>query len=1003
MWISLWTKERAALEREVNQDSLSDILHKWNLGTIIGELEDQLHTNDLSKITYTQFLFFTDSDIKGVWKVLKKHWYTPNGLFGYQEAAALVSIISWYHETQKILPNWTPREKMATLVDFDKNGKLQIDKNFYVWELQMDFHAFDSLTAGDLDILFKNLWLWTYVSFSQGMAHNLYVARERFQRALWVMLERGIQPAELMIEWWVEKANDRIYEKREEAVQKIGEEVDKYVLSKLSKLKKLEQDQWIEGITDIEGISRAIKLEAVWLLVSPDSVWVWASFNIEKLPLFFDSLEVWLFLKNDQLVPGIAVSKKLLDKNGFTATWTQAFLVVPVFTGTYTMDQQLDEFQRLYPKKIKGKVGLSPYVSGTYHVIGWWIALSRKDEGTSSGIEEMSQKMFKILEVMWKDIQEWKGFEESSFASLSENKTWDAKLYEEMKSVYDRYAKGKPYEKEFLADMITGYISYYENQLYKNAKGTKATSIWVWGAMIYGIFPILYLTVGGEHISTKWESVIHWVDRSREITRKSLDLGTLGVKEVEYKGHKVLFVPNIENYTWISSSIWSTQAEIVDGNAYISWDLSTFTIDDYTTHEGVYRAIILWEGEKDEKTGRYESTEILDITSSIDGSLKSEEIFQNDLEAIESTKAIRWNLFNIIQYDALNHPKTIGMLKLQKMIFNYKKSGTPALSSLWSQFNRVVTDPGFKEYAKEGWKQWEVDILLDNLSSVKSESEKVLIVQSVASNFMKKSLLQNIDNDPAIEIADGKTIDWYDRKYGRAAYFDRQFKKKFPALLWKIQDARKEWNRVNKDATEYTFQPISDGSIVYTWVESKKRDRSINISGIMSYTWAYNVAKIGRGKDFIEIPWRSPEVVNNLPKRVLENIRVVLNKNGADLKNIQQVKDFINTKQTGWLKVDYTLAFTRMWECLNDSVVIKDITIIKDGKRIKIWATTTGEVYSPSHDVVNWWLVFHWKTERRKNNSWWWNGNSSSNVDTSQPDSNEGNVNVPSDPNAPNI
>jgi hypothetical protein len=40
-------------------------------------------------------------------------------------------------------------------------------------------------------------------------------------------------------------------------------------------------------------------------------------------------------------------------------------------------------------------------------------------------------------------------------------------------------------------------------------------------------------------------------------------------------------------------------------------------------------------------------------------------------------------------------------------------------------------------------------------------------------------------------------------------------------------------------------------------------------------------------------------VVNGLPERVLENIREVLNKNGADLKNIQQVKDFINTKQTG--------------------------------------------------------------------------------------------------------
>jgi hypothetical protein len=31
----------------------------------------------------------------------------------------------------------------------------------------------------------------------------------------------------------------------------------------------------------------------------------------------------------------------------------------------------------------------------------------------------------------------------------------------------------------------------------------------------------------------------------------------------------------------------------------------------------------------------------VDITSSIDGSLKSEEIFQNDLDAIESTEAIR--------------------------------------------------------------------------------------------------------------------------------------------------------------------------------------------------------------------------------------------------------------------------------------------------------------------------------------------------------------------------
>ena len=998
-----WILDLEGLKENLNLDSFFEIIKKMDFHSLEKFYLESEKISDKNNLTKKGGYSYTPFNISELKVLFKEKWYDADGFFFGEEVMSLIALLESFYVTQKRIPGMVPRDRMRLLFDFDSNGKLQIDKNFYVWELQMGFHSFDSLTADNLDILFENLWLWTYESFSQEMGNNLYNSRERFQRALWVIIERGVTPSEIMIKWWVEQANGRIYEEREGVVQKISEEVDKYVESKLSELRKLEEEEWIEGITDIEWISRAIKLEAVWLLASADSVWVWASFNIEKLPAFFDSLEVWLFFKNGQLVPGIAISKKLLEKNGFTATWSQAFLVVPVFTGTYTMDRQIDDFQRLYPKKIKGKVGVSTYASGTYHVVGWGIALNRIDQDTSKGIEKMKEKMSEILEGMWKDIQEWKTFEQSKFASVSENKNGDAKLYEEMKSVYDTYAKGKPYEKEFLDDMIKGYLSYYENQLFKNAEGTKATTIWVWGAMIYWIFPILFLTAWGEHISTKWESVIHSVDRARDITRKSIDLGTLGVKEVEYKGHKVLYVPNIKNYTWISSSIWSTQAEIVDGNAYISWDLSSFSIDDYTTHEGLYRAIILWEGEKNEKTWRYESTEIVDITSSIDGSLKSEEIFQNDLDAIESTEAIRWNLFNIIQFDALNHPKTIGMLKLQKMIFNYKKSWTPALDSVWNQFNRVVTHSGFKEYAKERWTENQVDLLINSLSSVKTESEKVLITQSVASNFMKKSLLQDTDNDPAIEIANGKTIEWYDRKYGRAAYFDKQFKKKFPALLKRIQDAREEWNKTNKDATEYTFQPVADGAVVFTWVESKKRDRSINVSGIMSYTWAYNVAEIGRKKDFIEMPWKSAEVVNGLPERVLENIREVLNKNGADLKNIQQVKDFINTKQTGWLKVDYTLAFTRMWECLNDSVVIKDITIIKDGKRIKIWATTTGEVYSPSHDVVNWWLVFHWKTERRKNNSWWWNGNSSSNVDTSQPDSNEGNVNVPSDPNAPNI
>ena len=53
-----------------------------------------------------------------------------------------------------------------------------------------------------------------------------------------------------------------------------------------------------------------------------------------------------------------------------------------------------------------------------------------------------------------------------------------------------------------------------------------------------------------------------------------------------------------------------------------------------------------------------------------------------------------------------------------------------------------------------------------------------------------------------------------------------------------------------------------------------------------------------------------------------------------------------------------------MWECLNDSVVLKDFTITKDWKEFQIWTATTSEVYSPTHNVVNLWIAFTWDVDK---------------------------------------
>jgi hypothetical protein len=165
----------------------------------------------------------------------------------------------------------------------------------------------------------------------------------------------------------------------------------------------------------------------------------------------------------------------------------------------------------------------------------------------------------------------------------------------------------------------------------------------------------------------------------------------------------------------------------------------------------------------------------------------------------------------------------------------------------------------------------------------------------------------------------------------------------------------------------------------------------------LSYTWAYNIASIQGGKDFIDILGKSQDVIDNLPKRVLENIRHILSENAIQLKNTDEVKHFINRWGNKEVQLDYSLAFTRMGECLNDAVVIKNLKLVRDGKMIQIGATTVWEVYDPNHSVVSWWLAFAEKVEANSEENTSWN-----NQGGATPWSAEWGVSIP-DTNGPNI
>ncbi len=937
LWIKIGTESRLEAMNDVNKSSLNELLKSSNLSQLLGKLETAEKEN---KANVDLHDFSSGAPIDPRRDILRNSGYDPKGLFWDKELVVVTSVIENYVRTQEKIPSLSAKDQIKILFDFDKSGALTIDKNFYVWELQMDFHTFDSLTSDWADTLFKNLGLGTIDSFATKMSTNLFSARETFQRALAVQLNMWIKPSELVKTWWTKEAVNEIYKTREENVKIIGEKVDEHIKTNLKDL------EWVD--------SKAIKLEAIGLILGNGNLWAWASFDIEKMNLFFESLQVWVV----NGIPWITISKDILEKNGFNIKGSLTNIFIPSLSGSYTTQTQIDEFKKLNPNQIDWKTSLSLYAVANHLWKVVWVSFNKVDEDTFAWIEKMTVKMSELLKQVSNDIEAWKSFDESSFWEISENKLEDAQIYNEMKTAYETYAKGTEFSEAFLTDMMQWYLAFYENTLYSNAEWTKLTSIGWWIALLAWFLPIPYLTLWGEHINTNWNETLHSIEREKIITNKEIHIGKVGAIEINHKGKDTLMFEDAGKFN-ISNSTWDTQAERVGNNLYLSWNLSNITINEHTTNKGVEYTIVINWGTKD-SDWLYIDSNLVDITSNAEGlSISDKEIQTYDIDAMKSTESIRTNLFNIIQEDALNHPKTIWMQKLQRMTFDYKRDWEPTLDRVWEQFEKVVNHPWFEIYATQKGSENELPELFHSLSLIKTDNEKALIIQSVSSNFMKKTALQNVDW--VITMKEGQTILEYNKEHNRTKFFDKQFATEFPELLPQIQEARQAWYDSNWDKAEFSFKSISDGSIAFTWVESRRPSWRINVHWIMPYTWAYNIASTG-WKDFINIDWKSKEVINSIPNRVLENIKISLNNVWANLSNTQDVKDFINNWWDNWIKVDYKLAFAKMWECLNDAVVLRDLTIIKGWKEIKFGATSTSEVYSPEHNVVNVWVAVTWET-----------------------------------------
>jgi hypothetical protein len=98
---------------DINEGSLNYILREGDYNALLEEM----------KIT-------PDHDDKC--NLLEKYGYESDDYIGDKELRTVIHVIDAYAKTQKKFPTLKLEDKMKILFDFDKNGKLETGKNFYV-------------------------------------------------------------------------------------------------------------------------------------------------------------------------------------------------------------------------------------------------------------------------------------------------------------------------------------------------------------------------------------------------------------------------------------------------------------------------------------------------------------------------------------------------------------------------------------------------------------------------------------------------------------------------------------------------------------------------------------------------------------------------------------------------------------------------------------------------------------------------------------------------------
>lgn len=480
-WPAIERKVKANVWKEINYDSLSKIIEKYNtreLENLVSLFEavetykkeewKSIPWNRTYEYIFDKYLQWYDKK----WFILDKKEIKQIKEFIESKIAIKDSIL------------WNFEEKKKVLFDFNDDYKLDNEKVFYNYEKEI----FDAIeTQDEFNNLLINLW-YDKETFNKEFINNPDKTKKQFKDRLGILISSNEE-----LDPWLLLSNPNAIKEylaeKEKVTTEAGVIFDKKVdESNNEVIKEIKQKD--------KSFYEKIKLEAIGVLVSSERVWAWLSINVQEITKYVDSLQLGII----NWVPWIWLSKNLY---GWEWSWKRARVdawfinFIPYLSATVKLKDWKVKVEKLLQEEVKSWLTVKLNWTISLKTGFVWLEFLRVDETQKEWIDKLKEEMREKIKDAFIDIENDKDVKDTKYKNTPEEK----ESYELLKSLYIASWKWNNAK-----DMVIKWtINNYERHLYENLKkGIKFQWIWVWIAIIAKIaFPVVIIEANKSKMS--WE------------------------------------------------------------------------------------------------------------------------------------------------------------------------------------------------------------------------------------------------------------------------------------------------------------------------------------------------------------------------------------------------------------------------------------------------------------------------------------------------------------------